>query len=260
MFAAPKLTDAGKALYYENMGGAGITFTTIQMGKGTLSGSIASLTALVDPVVTMDAAVTNNQNQYCDVSGKFSNASLAEGFYWREIGVFAADPNYPDDRNKDILYCYQNAHDTADFIPVASVQTVEKNITVPVIVGDAATVTCALIKSLILATVKDLEDHNSSETAHKELFAGIATMNAAEYSEETVYDTGAYCTKGGKLYRCITGITEPEAWTVEHWKETSVCEELTELEQKKIGIDSESTVNITIGCDSNGVYIVTPDE
>ena len=38
MFAAPKLTDAGKALYYENMGGAGITFTTIQMGKGTLSG------------------------------------------------------------------------------------------------------------------------------------------------------------------------------------------------------------------------------
>ena len=173
MFAAPKLTDAGKALYYENMGGAGITFTTIQMGKGTLSGSIAPLTALVDPVVTMDAAVTNNQNQYCDVSGKFSNASLAEGFYWREIGVFAADPDYPDDRSKDILYCYQNAYDTADFIPVASVQTVEKNITVPVIVGDAATVTCTLSRSLIYASLQDLEDHDKDPNAHKALLDKI---------------------------------------------------------------------------------------
>ena len=173
MFAAPKLTDAGKALYYENMGGAGITFTTIQMGKGTLSGSIAPLTALVDPVVTMDAAVTNNQNQYCDVSGKFSNASLAEGFYWREIGVFAADPDYPDDRSKDILYCYQNAYDTADFIPVASVQTVEKNITVPVIVGDAATVTCTLARSLIYASLQDLEDHDKDPNAHKALLDKI---------------------------------------------------------------------------------------
>ena len=173
MFVAPKLTDAGKALYYENMGGAGITFTTIQMGKGTLSGSIAPLTALVDPVVTMDAAVTNNQNQYCDVSGKFSNASLAEGFYWREIGVFAADPDYPDDRSKDILYCYQNAYDTADFIPVASVQTVEKNITVPVIVGDAATVTCTLARSLIYASLQDLEDHDKDPNAHKALLDKI---------------------------------------------------------------------------------------
>ena len=173
MFAAPKLTDAGKALYYENMGGAGITFTTIQMGKGTLSGSIAPLTALVDPVVTMDAAVTNNQNQYCDVSGKFSNASLSEGFYWREIGVFAADPDYPDDRSKDILYCYQNAYDTADFIPVASVQTVEKNITVPVIVGDAATVTCTLARSLIYASLQDLGDHDKDPNAHKALLDKI---------------------------------------------------------------------------------------
>ena len=173
MFTAPKLTDAGKALYYENMGGAGITFTTIQMGKGTLSGSIAPLTALVDPVVTMDAAVTNNQNQYCDVSGKFSNASLSEGFYWREIGVFAADPDYPDDRSKDILYCYQNAYDTADFIPVASVQTVEKNITVPVIVGDAATVTCTLARSLIYASLQDLEDHDKDPNAHKALLDKI---------------------------------------------------------------------------------------
>lgn len=127
MFQAPKLTDAGKNLYYRNMAGEGIKFTTIQLGNGTISGPISAMTALVSAVVTIDAAVKNNAEQYADVSGHFSNAELEEGFYWREIGVFAADPDYPNDRSHDILYCYQNAYDTADFIPVASVETVEKH-------------------------------------------------------------------------------------------------------------------------------------
>ncbi|WP_286735236.1 bacterial Ig-like domain-containing protein [Intestinimonas sp. UBA1698] len=173
MFAAPKLTDAGKALYYENMSGAGITFTTIQMGNGTITGSISAMTALVSAVVTIDAAVKNNAEQYADVSGHFSNAELEEGFYWREIGVFAADPDYPDDRSHDILYCYQNAYDTADFIPVASVETVEKNITVPIIVGDASTVSCTLSSSQVLVTGADLDAHNKDANAHNALFEKI---------------------------------------------------------------------------------------
>lgn len=131
MFQAPKLTDAGKNLYYRNMAGEGIKFTTIQLGNGTISGPISAMTALVSAVVTIDAAVKNNAEQYADVSGHFSNAELEEGFYWREIGVFAADPDYPNDRSHDILYCYQNAYDTADFIPVASVETVEKTLPCP---------------------------------------------------------------------------------------------------------------------------------
>lgn len=57
MFQAPKLTDAGKNLYYRNMAGEGIKFTTIQLGNGTISGPISAMTALVSAVVTIDAAV-----------------------------------------------------------------------------------------------------------------------------------------------------------------------------------------------------------
>mgnify|MGYP000795365244 CR=1 FL=1 len=95
MFQAPKLTNAGKALYYDNIGGHGISFTTIKLGKGTLSTAIANLTDLVDTVVTIEAALSNGNGTYVDISGSFSNAGMTEGFYWREIGVFAADPNYP---------------------------------------------------------------------------------------------------------------------------------------------------------------------
>ena len=173
MFQAPKLTDAGKNLYYRNMAGEGIKFTTIQLGNGTISGPISAMTALVSAVVTIDAAVKNNAEQYADVSGHFSNAELEEGFYWREIGVFAADPDSPNDRSHDILYCYQNAYDTADFIPVASVETVEKNITVPIIVGDASTVSCTLSSSQVLVSEADLEAHDKDANAHNALFEKI---------------------------------------------------------------------------------------
>jgi len=173
MFQAPKLTDAGKNLYYRNMAGEGIKFTTIQLGNGTISGPISAMTALVSAVVTIDAAVKNNAEQYADVSGHFSNAELEEGFYWREIGVFAAGPAYPNDRSHDILYCYQNAYDTADFIPVASVETVEKNITVPIIVGDASTVSCTLSSSQVLVSEADLEAHDKDANAHNALFEKI---------------------------------------------------------------------------------------
>lgn len=192
MFQAPKLTNAGKTLYYENMAGAQLVFTTIKMGSGRLSGSIANMTDLVKTEVTITAVATANDG-YVDVAGAFSNADMADGFYWREIGVFAANPTDPDNRAADILYCYQNAYDTADFIPAASVETVEKNITVPVIVGDASTVSCTLTKSQIFATVKDLEDHNGDPDAHAGLRslveetaqAVVAAAGVAQGAKET---------------------------------------------------------------------------
>lgn len=194
MFQAPKLTNAGKALYYANIGGQGISFTTIKLGKGTLSTAIANLTDLVDTVVTIEAALSNGNGSYVDVSGSFSNAGMTEGFYWREIGVFAADPNYPDDRSHDVLYCYQNAYDTADFIPAASVETVEKHITVPLIVGDAESVSCLLDPSLVYATHQDIEDHDQSETAHsfiRNLISAVSQALGLHEQDTTIHITSS---------------------------------------------------------------------
>lgn len=177
MFQAPKLTNAGKALYYDNIGGVGITFTTIKMGKGTLNKAIALLTNLVDTVVTINATLSSGgASTYVDISGAFSNAGLSDGFYWKEIGVFAADPNYPNDRSHDILFCYQNAYDTADFIPAASVETVEKHITVPLIVGDATNVSCIIDTSLVYATMQDISSHNASSAAHPSIQEDVADL------------------------------------------------------------------------------------
>jgi hypothetical protein len=136
------------------------------------------MTSLVNTVVTIDAAAPVNDG-YVDVAGAFSNAALAAGFYWREIGVFAANPADPNNRAADILYCYQNAYDTADYIPVASVETVEKNITVPMIVGDATAVSCILSASRINPRRQDRDNHNNHPNAHGGLRALIQANTEA---------------------------------------------------------------------------------
>lgn len=90
--------------------------------------------------------------------------------------------------------------------------------------------------------------------------ASAALTNAAEYSATSTYAVGAYCTKDGKLYRCTTAINEAEAWTAAHWTETDIGTELANLARQMVVLDNESAVTFSIGCDDNGVYIVTPDE
>lgn len=53
----------------------------------------------------------------------------------------------------------------------------------------------------------------------------MALAAAAPYSAKT-YPLGAYCTRGGRLYRCTTAITVAETWTAGHWTETTVTAEL----------------------------------
>ena len=61
-------------------------------------------------------------------------------FNWREIGIFAADPDDPDDRSKDILYCYQNAGDAPYPIPAPDPTPYTERITVSVYIGQAESV------------------------------------------------------------------------------------------------------------------------
>ena len=54
----------------------------------------------------------------------------------------------------------------------------------------------------------------------------LAISAAAAYDPEGSYAVGDYCTHGGKLHKCSTPIDGGEAWTAEHWTETTVAKEL----------------------------------
>ena len=139
MAAFPKmtLTNAGQALQTKVLAGATLTFTRIALGDGQLNGQpIAPLTALISQKATVEVdSVRVVNTSTAQVAGFFSNADISTGFWWRETGVFAQDPD-----NGEILYGYTNAGDAGDYIPTVEDTRVEKYIYCSIAVASATTV------------------------------------------------------------------------------------------------------------------------
>ena len=97
--SGPVFTNAGKALHARAIAGATLTFTKMQLGDGSRgSTSIANLKALVSPVASVGISGLRYSGNFAVISGMFSNAELHTGFNWNEIGLFAADPDAPEDK------------------------------------------------------------------------------------------------------------------------------------------------------------------
>lgn len=139
MAAFPKmtLTNAGQALQTKVLAGATLTFTRIALGDGQLNGQpISPLTALISQKASVEVdSVRVVDNSTAQASGFFSNADITTGFWWRETGLFAQDPN-----NGEILYGYTNAGDAGDYIPTVADTRVEKYIYCSIAVASATTV------------------------------------------------------------------------------------------------------------------------
>jgi len=151
-FTNLRLTDAGLNLLTNVQAGAdNLTFTKMVLGDGELSTPISKLTALVNPkiecVVTSGKQVGTSTYQ---IGAVFSNLDILTGFWWRELGVYAKGND-----NTEILYCYSNAGDAGDYIPVGSDERIEKNVFVSLAVGNAENVTVEISGSDTFITVAE---------------------------------------------------------------------------------------------------------
>lgn len=146
MAAFPKmtLTNAGQALQTKVLAGETLTFTRIALGDGQLNGQpIAPLTALISQKATVEVdSVRVVNTSTAQVAGFFSNADISTGFWWRETGVFAQDPDVGE-----ILYGYTNAGDAGDYIPTAADTRIEKYIYCSIAVANADTVNITIPSS-----------------------------------------------------------------------------------------------------------------
>lgn len=146
MAAFPKmtLTNVGQALQTKVLAGAELTFTRIALGDGKLNGQpISPLTVLIHQTtsVPVDTVVVINDDT-CQVSGFFSNTDISTGFWWRETGIFAQDPDVGE-----ILYGYTNAGDAGDYIPPVQDTRIEKYIFCSIAVANAETVNITIPSS-----------------------------------------------------------------------------------------------------------------
>lgn len=155
-FGGIYFTSKGRALQAKALTGVKLNFTKLAVGDGSLNGqAVENLSALIHEVKTLEInKLKTMSNGKATIGGILSNQNLTSGFYWRELGLFAQDPDLGE-----ILYCYGNAGNLAEYIPSSDgADALEKRIDIVAIVGNAANVCATIDTSLVYASISDLRD------------------------------------------------------------------------------------------------------
>lgn len=180
-FDVNAITDAGSLLIAKVMASRGsITFTRIVMGDGYMPSSQVPehMTAVVSPKATMDITkceVTGNGAAV--VGGRYDNSEQSQDFEWRELGLYAKDPDLGE-----ILYSYGNAGEHAEVIPAGGGSTaIEKLVDIVTYVGNDVSVTAEfaplVVPSADEVTITERDKHLSVKEH------GIQLSHAAKVDE-----------------------------------------------------------------------------
>lgn len=193
------ITQAGNYALARAIAGGKLNFTKIVLGDGQLpaSMSIKEIQGVINPKAAIDIAKLKvNNDRTAIVGGTYTNNETETGFYWRELGLYAEDP---DSSVGEILYCYGNAGDLAEWIPPSGSQTViEKTIDILTYIGDAANVSI-YIAADAYATIGQYEEYKAialgaqaaSVAASGEATAALMRATAAETTVNGLANTVA---------------------------------------------------------------------
>lgn len=199
------ITNKGKALQAKAQTGVELRYTRFRVGDGQLGGRpISDLTGLINPVMSLPISKLQTRLGGRAVVGTvMTNKDVTTGFYFRELGIYAQDPDVGE-----ILYCYGNAGETADYIPAkGGSNIIEEPIDISTIVGNASNVTAGIDESLVWASHDDVEKSLADSKAYTDQREKVITdeLNSVKQS---VSDGK------GKVARAITdkGVpTDPSA-------------------------------------------------
>lgn len=163
-FSGMVLTTKGVGLLAKVQAGATLTFTKLKVGDGTLASpaTLEALNDLISPKLVVGiGSVDVPSAGLCRIRGTLNNSELESGFFVREIGAFANDPDLGE-----ILYAVANAGAECDYLPAGGgAVAIEQVMDVILSIGSAANVT-AVIDGSLYATKGELDSHNTDPSAH----------------------------------------------------------------------------------------------
>lgn len=187
------MTDKGVALQSKVQAGEVLNITKMKLGSGTLPAEtdIRKLTDLVIPEQNLGIGGREPNGDYCKISATISNVGLEAGYYVRELGVFAQDPD-----DGEILYAY-TTDGAPDYLPAEGGSTViSQEFSVNIAVSDTDKINVEIDPGA-LATMGyvqlQIDEHNEDASAHEKAFSQHNTDETAHYDM-----TGATSSNAGK--------------------------------------------------------------
>ena len=159
----PVLTKQGLKLQAKVDAGSKMQLTKCRLGSGTLSSgqSLEDLTKLITPVQTLPIASVSyaEDSHACIITAVTDNSNVATGYYLREFGVYAIDPD-----DGEILYAVASDSEP-DFIPAKGTSAViSQEIGVALTFANAANVT-ALVNTSAMATITYVNNYVTDAVA-----------------------------------------------------------------------------------------------
>jgi hypothetical protein len=173
-----KFTNAGRTLLAKAITGTELHFTRVAVGDGTLpdGADIYEMTGLVHPVKELPiSSIKVTTVGQATVTALLSNEGLQMGFFVREIGIFADDPD-----EGEILYAYTNAGGYPDYMPGQDgADIIQSLISFVTVIDNAQNVTAQISGDLVFVTRDDLNYSISQVEAQiSGLFGGAAPIAA----------------------------------------------------------------------------------
>lgn len=154
-WSAITVTAAGKALAAKCVASAyTLKFTKFELGSGTLDEGMEAedLSALVtkEQDVGLNRMVADGEK--FTIRATMTNAGVYEGYFVREMGLFAADP----ETDEEILFGYFTDGEP-DYLPPERIRVIDSEISVTLVLSGAENVT-ASIDMDNYATLRDVDD------------------------------------------------------------------------------------------------------
>lgn len=252
-------TTAGEALIAEAIAEGGVfTPTRIVIGSGDLpSGTEPSdMTALVSQKASceINKKVKTEGGTAAIVGAAFTNENVTEGFYFKEIGVYAKVVYSDGTESEEVLYSYGNAGEQGDYIAAYSQDTlVEFQIDVTIYVGDEVEINLEL-KSNIYVPVEEFEKLENDTYRKNEVYTKEEILNV-------IYPVGS-------IYISVNSTNPAEiiggTWELWGSGRTLVCVDTTQEEfntVEKTGGEKEHLLNVNEMPSHNHKYLdsVTPN-
>lgn len=213
----PVLTKQGLKLQAKVDAGNSMQLTKCRLGSGTIGSGqqLEDLTELVAPVQTLPiASVTYSDDSHaCIISAVTDNSTVTTGYYLREFGIYAKDPD-----DGEILYAVASDSEP-DFIPAKGTSTVisqeigvaltfanASNVTAAV--NTSATATISYVNTYVTNAVADLKDMTGATISRDGVHGLVPAPGRGETKNRFLQADGTWA-----VVPDLTGATSSKAGT-----------------------------------------------
>lgn len=213
----PVLTKQGLKLQAKVDAGNAMQLTKCRLGSGTIGSGqqLEDLTELVAPVQTLPiASVTYSDDSHaCIISAVTDNSAVTTGYYLREFGLYAKDPD-----DGEILYAVASDSEP-DFIPAKGTSTVisqeigvaltfanASNVTAAV--NTSATATISYVNTYVTNAVADLKDMTGATVSRDGVHGLVPAPGRGETKNRFLQADGTWA-----VVPDLTGATSAKAGT-----------------------------------------------